>query len=136
MMVTSSRAPQVYRQAQVMGSDRRELVVLMCRALERYLARADQAIRGRNFEAKADALARANAVLSELLCSLNDEAGGELARGLRRLYVSLQRQIVDVDLADDLELLAEVTAMARELAETWEEALRRCRHDQSAAQVA
>jgi len=135
-MAAPDRAPQAYRQAQVMGSDRRQLVVLMCRALERYLARADQAIRGGEFEAKADALARAHAVLSELVCSLNDEAGGEVTGGLRRLYLGMQRRIVDVDLADDLELLAEVTQMARLLAETWEAALRRCLQERSAAQVA
>jgi len=135
-MATPGRAPQAYRQAQVMGSDRRQLVVLMCRALERYLARAEQAIRGGEFEAKADALAKAHAVLSELICSLNDETGGEVAGGLRRLYLSMQGQIVDVDLGDDLELLAEVTEMARLLAQTWEEALRRCAREQGVAQVA
>ena len=131
-MAGSGRAPQAYQQAQVMGSDRRQLVVLLCRALERYLARADQAIRGREFEAKADALARAHAVLSELICSLNDEAEDEVTSGLRRLYLGMQRRIVDVDLGDDIELLSEVTEMARLLAQTWEDALRRCLEERAA----
>ncbi len=131
-MAGPGRAPQAYQQAQVMGSDRRQLVVLLCRALERYLTRAEQAIRDREFETKADALAKAHAVLSELICSLNNEAGGEVARGLRRLYLGMQRHIVDVDLGDDLELLAEVLEMARLLARTWEEALRRCLEERAA----
>jgi len=121
-----ARAPQAYQQTQVLGSDPRQLVVLMCQALVRFLERADRAIRREDFEAKAEALFRAQSVLSELGCSLDAAAGSDLAANLRRLYAGLARRIAEVDLSDDLELLGEVTASARRLAETWEEALRLC----------
>lgn len=121
-----ARAPQAYQQTQVLGSDPRRLVILMCQALVRFLERAERAIQRRDFEAKADALYRAQAVLSELECSLDAAAGGELAASLRRFYAGLARRIAEVDLRDDLELLGEVIAGARRLADTWEEALRLC----------
>ncbi|MGD9494914.1 MAG: flagellar export chaperone FliS [Armatimonadota bacterium] len=130
-MATPGRAPQAYHEAQVLGSDRRELVVLMFRALVRYLVRAEQAMGRRDFEAKADALARANAVLSELICSLDEKTGGELAASLRRLYLWMQAELLEVDLNDDGERLGTLIELTRGLARTWEEALRRCRQEES-----
>lgn len=122
----TARAPQAYQQTQVLGSDPRRLVVLMCQALVRFLERAQRAIERRDFEAKADALYRARAVLSELECSLDVAAGGEVAANLGRLYARMARQVAEVDLSDDPELLHEVIGDARRLADTWEEALRVC----------
>lgn len=121
-----ARTPRAYQQTQVLGSDPRRLVVLMCQALVRFLERAERAIQRKDFEAKADALYRAGAVLSELECSLDLATGGELAANLRRLYARLGRQIAEVDLSDDLAVLGEVLGGARRLADTWEEALRLC----------
>lgn len=124
MMAT--RAPQAYQQTRVLGSDPRRLVVLMCQGLVGFLEQADRAIQRNDFEAKANALYRAQLILSELQCSLDVNAGGELAVNLRRLYAYLSRQIIEVDLSDDRKRLAEVIADSRRLAHTWEEALRLC----------
>lgn len=130
--MATANAPQAYQQTQVMSSDRRQLVILMFQALLRYFARAEQAIRRKDFETKGDALMKALAIISELMCSLDDKAGGELAVELRRLYVWLQRQIVEIDLRDDLNMLGNVIAITRQLTEAWEEALRTCQQEESA----
>lgn len=131
----SRYAPEAYQEMQVLGSDPRELVVLLCQALVRYLIRAEGAIRRRDYETKADALNRAQQILSELICALDEEIGGELAQQLRRLYLHLQLQLVDVDLQDDLDRLAYVTDIARRLVNAWEEALDRCQHEELTQKV-
>ncbi len=135
-MATPGKAPHAYQQTQVLGSDQRQLTVLMFQALLRYVTRAEHAVRRNDLETKADALAKAQAVLSELICSLDDEIDGELVGGLRRLYAWLQRQMVEVDICDDLDVLADVTDMTRRLADAWEEALRICRQEESASRAA
>lgn len=128
--MASRYAPEAYQEMQVFGSDPRQLVVLLCQALLRYLVRAEDAIKRRDYQAKADALTRAQQILSELICALDEEVGGELAEGLRALYAHLQRQLVDVDLQDDLDRLAYVLEIATKLVNAWEEALGRCQEQQ------
>lgn len=125
--MASRYAPEAYQEMQVFGSDPRQLVVLLCRALVRYLTRARDAIGRRDWETKSAALIRAQQILSELTCSLDTEIGGDLARGLRDLYTHLQLQLVDVDLQDDLDRLSYVIEIAVKLVNAWEEALERCR---------
>ncbi len=124
--MASKYAPEAYQEMQVLGSDPRQLVVLLCQALVRYLIRAEDAIGREDWETKADALSRAQQILSELICALDEEVGGELAEQLRALYAHLQMQLVDVDLQDDLDRLAYVTEIATKLVGAWEEALDRC----------
>jgi len=133
--MASRYAPEAYQEMQVFGSDPRQLVVLLCQALVRYLTRAGDAIERRDWETKSAALIRAQQILSELTCSLDTEIGGDLARGLRDLYAHLQRQLVDVDLQDDLDRLGYVSEIAVKLVNAWEEALERCR-DQEQRRVA
>ncbi len=124
--MASRYAPEAYQEMQVLGSDPRQLVVLLCQALVRYLMRAEDAIKREDWETKADAVIRAQQILTELICALDDEVGGELAEQLRALYAHLQRQLVDVDLQDDLDRLAYVMEIATKLVSAWEEALERC----------
>ena len=128
--MASKYAPEAYQEMQVLGSDPRQLVVLLCQALLRYLVRAEDAIGREDWETKADALNRAQQILSELICALDEEVGGELAEQLRALYAHLQMQLVDVDLQDDLDRLAYVTEIATKLVSAWEEALDRCQEQQ------
>ena len=134
--MASRYAPQAYQEMQVLGSDPRQLIILLCQALVRYLVRADDAIKRRDYQAKAASVNRAQQILSELICALDEEVGGELAGQLRDLYTHLQLQLVDVDLQDDLDRLAYVTEIAMKLVHAWEEALERCRHQEPQRKVA
>ena len=128
-------APNAYQEVQVLGSDPRRLVVMLCQALTRYLVRAHNAIERRDYEAKSQALILAEQVLSELICSLDPDVGGDLAEKLRGLYAHLQLQLVDVDLQDDLDRLRYVIEIAEKLRDAWEEAAGKCQseHGQNAA---
>ncbi|MFO8081846.1 MAG: flagellar export chaperone FliS [Armatimonadota bacterium] len=128
--MTSKYAPEAYQEMQVLGSDPRQLVVMLCQALLRYLVRTEEAIKREDWETKAAAVIRAQQILSELICALDEEIGGELATQLRALYAHLQRQLVDVDLQDDLDRLAYVIEIANKLVNAWEEALERCQEQQ------
>ncbi|MCD6360768.1 MAG: flagellar export chaperone FliS [Armatimonadetes bacterium] len=122
--------PDTYRQVQVEGADSRHLVVLLARGLVKFLLRTRDALDRKDYEAKADALTRARAILSELHCSLDTEAGGELARNLRALYSHWYTELVEVDLQDDIQRLDYVLECAQKMADTWQEAYEACRNEQ------
>jgi len=115
-----------YQAMQVQGADSKRLVILLFRGLLKFLARARAALEGRDYEAKAAALSKAQGILGELICSLDDRQVPELVRALRALYAHLQRELVEADLQDDLARLEYVTEMAQKLCDAWEEALQRC----------
>lgn len=129
-MAATEYAPQAYREVQVHGADSRRLVVLLFQGLVKFLARAHIAMQEREHEAKARALNRAQGILGELICALNEEKMPDLARSLRALYAHLQRELVEVDLQDDRERLAYVTEIAEKLRDAWEEAWRKCQEQE------
>ena len=130
-MATPAHAPTAYQRVQVEGADRRHLVVLLARALVKFLLRARDAIETSDFEAKAAALGRVRAVLSELGCSLDDDADRDMAQHLRALYTHWHTEIVAVDREEDLEKLGYVLTCAQQLADAWQEAYESCQnHEQ------
>jgi flagellar protein FliS len=131
--MTTRYAPDAYQQMQVLSSDPRMLVLLLCQALVRNLLRARRAIESGDYEEKSLALTQASDILDELICSLRVDVGGELAQNLCALYAHLQAQLVEVDLRDDLDRLGYVDSIAGKLANAWEEALERCQQQTQAA---
>ncbi len=132
-MASVDSAPGAYQEVQVRGADRRGLVVLLFRGLLKFLARARRAVKERDYARKADALGKAQGILSELICALDDDKAPDLSPSLRALYAHLQRELVEVDLGDDLDRLAYVTEIAERLCGAWEEALQICQQQRKAA---
>jgi len=125
-MASVDNAPGAYQEVQVRGADRRGLVVLLFQGLLKFLTRAHAALEARDYASKADALSKAQAILSELICSLDEEKAPDLSRSLKALYAHLQRELVEADLTDDLQRLCYAIEIVQKLAKAWEEALRTC----------
>lgn len=67
-------------------------------------------------------LIRAQDIVMELRCSLNLEAGGELARNLDALYAYLFRRLVEANIRRDAAAMAEGLAILEPLRDAWREA--------------
>lgn len=68
------------------------------------------------------ALAKVQDIVTELMASLDFDAGGEIARSLFSLYVWFNREILEANLAKDSTRIASVRAMLAELRGAWAEA--------------
>jgi flagellar biosynthetic protein FliS len=130
-MVTRGYGSNTYQQTQVEGVEQDYLVILLMQALIKFLNRAAYAMADEDHETKADALAKAGAVLSELVCSLDEEAEAEVAGQLRDLYAHWQAQLVNADIEDDLDTLNYVRQAVKGLADAWQEAWEKCRRDKN-----
>lgn len=130
-MAARGYGANTYQQTRVEGVEQDYLVILLMQAVLKFLNRAAHAMAEEDRETKADALAKAGAVLSELICSLDEEAGGELARQLRDLYLHWQTQLVDADIEDNLDTLNYVRQAAKGLADAWQEAWERCQREKN-----
>lgn len=108
-----------YRQTRVLGSSREQLVVLLYDHLLAALRRAASQIRDGDIEGRVDSLARASDIITELLSTLDFEAGGDLASRLSALYAYFMGEIGGIARHPDAERLERMTALVASLHESW-----------------
>ncbi len=85
-MISAQSSARQYQQAQFATVDRGQLLLMMFDGGERFLSQAEQRLGGNDVPGFLQALGRAQAVIAELLSTLDHQRGGEIARNLDRLY--------------------------------------------------
>lgn len=113
-----------YRQTQILSSSRERLVPTLYEHLLVRLKRGAHQIRERDVDGKFKTLTQAQDILTELLSSLDFEAGGELAGRLASLYAYWMREVLQAGRDLDAPRLEQVARMVESLHEAWEEAAR------------
>jgi len=114
------RAASSYRQVGVQSGTPLELVVMLYDGALRFVAAAQAALERRDIAARAAAVSRALAILSELQSTLDLERGGELAERLDQLYTYLTGRLVDASFHQDANALEEVARLLRPLRDAWQ----------------
>jgi flagellar protein FliS len=117
-------AYQVYRQTQAQTAAPGELVVMLYRGAVRFVSSAIGAIECRDIEGAHTNLVRAQAIVAELLETLDLERGGDIAKRLVGIYEYLNHRLVEANLRKDAEPAREVEQHLRNLLPAWEEAAR------------
>jgi flagellar protein FliS len=117
-------AYQVYRQTQTQTAAPGELVLMLYRGAVRFLTAAIDAIEARNIAEAHDKLLKTQAIISNLLESLDVERGGDVARNLSALYDYMLRRLLEANVRKDAKPAREVQTLLRELLPAWEAAVR------------
>ena len=119
-----TRAAQSYGSVQlvtgVATADNVQLIQMLFDGLSESLAMARGHIENKNIAEKSNALARACRIVVGLQGSLDFDRGGELASNLNELYAYMTRRLLHVNAANDLEALAEVASLVRDISEAWQ----------------
>jgi len=105
----------------VLTADPKRLVLMCYEGTIDNLKIGKQQIAQKDYEGKARALTKAQDIINELLCALDYEKGGSIAKNLDSLYNYMLRRIIHVDLKNDLRAVDEVIGMLTELKAAWEE---------------
>ncbi len=118
-----TRAAESYGSVQLVTgiatADNVQLIQMLFDGLLESLATARGHIENGSIQGKSHALTRAGRIVVGLQGSLDFERGGELAQNLHELYAYMTRRILHVSASNDLEALAEVTGLVRDIAEAW-----------------
>ncbi len=67
------------------------------------------------------ALVKAQEIITELMVSLDFEQGGDIAKNLFSLYTWFNRELLEANLAKDVERIKAVRTMMNELRGAWQE---------------
>ncbi len=119
-MATTARQ---YQQAQVVTADRGRLLMLMYEGALRFLTTAEAALASGELERFAIALGRAEAVIAELLHTLDFRQGGEIAKNLERLYRFMLDHLIEANLKKSPRHVAQVARVLEIIAGAYREAL-------------
>lgn len=102
-----------------MASPHRLVVMLFDGALLS-IAIAQKEMKAGNVAAKSKAISKAIAIVDEgLRASLNREAGGEIAHSLNALYEYIRNRLLQGNLKNDPDLIAEAQQLLGELRGAW-----------------
>ncbi len=117
-------AYQVYRETQAQTAAPGELVVMLYRGAVRFVSAAITAIEARDIENAHLNLVRTQAIIAELLETVDLERGGAIARQLVSIYEYLNHRLIEANLRKDAEPAREVERYLRDLLPAWEDAAR------------
>jgi flagellar secretion chaperone FliS len=116
---TASRSPAAYKQQSILTAPRGQLVVMLYDGCVRFLGQAAQAMRAERAAEAGERLSRAEAIVDELLSTLDLEQGGVIASRLQGIYVWSTQTLIKARLDQDADAIEIVAGLFGELRESW-----------------
>lgn len=120
--MVSGSAINIYQQNSIKTASKEKLLLMLYDGLERFLKISIMALDEKNIEKANTYLKKSQAVITELMCSLNMEEGGEIAKSLMLMYDYLSRRTVEANIKKDKAIAEEVLRFTGELKEAFEQA--------------
>ena len=115
------RPYQAYQQTSVQTSSQKQLIVMLYDGMHRFMSQACQAIDQKEIEAAHHNLSKTGKILLELLSTLREDQGGEVAQNLKKLYVYCYERIVIANLKKDKAMVEEVMLVIGNLRDGWKQ---------------
>lgn len=112
-------APKSYQLNDILTAPPGRLVVLLYDGAGRFLRQAAAAMRAGDIQRSNASMQRAEAIIDELLVTLNYDQGGEIAASLRDVYLFCRRLLNESRLERDAEKVDSVVDLLGELREAW-----------------
>lgn len=116
----STNALQTYKQVQVSTASEGELVLMLFDGAIRFANQALGCLKQSDLAGANDKLLKAQDVVYELILALDLETG-EIAQNLYRLYMFINRTLVQANVTKDPELVQQAVRLMTELRTMWHE---------------
>jgi len=113
-----------YRETQIKTASRGQLVVLLYEGLIKFLDIALENIPKKEYERVNTNVLKAQDIITELILSLNLEAG-EISTQLLNIYTFLNSKLIEANVKKNPEPLRFVRSMVCELRDAWKEIAKR-----------
>ena len=110
-----------YKKSQVETVDQLSLIIMLYDKAILLLGKAREEISEKKHEEKHDSLTKACNIVFELMQSLDQDKGGEIATSLSRLYNFVIREIMDADTNLNIKALDTAKTILSELRTSWKD---------------
>ncbi len=122
-----------YFESKILTADPARLIGLLYEAAIDSVSAARHHLAAGDVAARSAAISRATAIICELGRSLDHDRGGSISRSLGELYEYLQRRLLEANLKQAEEPLAEALGLLSTLAEAWGGVQAQIAHAEAAA---
>jgi flagellar secretion chaperone FliS len=124
-----SYAHQSYKTANITTADRGKLVIMIYDHCIKWTKKAEEELVANRLEPMVKAVQRVQNGLTELMCALDMEKGGEIAKNLFRLYEFYSRHLTLAISKRSAQHLKDVSGMMSILREAWLVAIENVRRE-------
>lgn len=108
-----------YQESRVLTASPAELTVMLYDGAVRFLRQATILYANGDANAAALRIGRADAILDELLGSLNEEASPDMVTDLRRIYLFCKAELVEARRHAEADQVTAVASILADLADAW-----------------
>ncbi|MFB9973253.1 flagellar export chaperone FliS [Allobacillus sp. SKP2-8] len=113
---------QAYQQNSIQTASPGELTMMLYNGCLKFIRLAKKGIENENIEQKNVNIQKAQNIISELMVTLNPDV--EISNQMRSLYDYMNRQLIQANIKNDVEILSEVEGLVSEFRDTWKEVLK------------
>lgn len=117
-----NKAYNQYKENSIFTASPEDLTLMLYNGLVKFIMQAQSAIDEKNLEKANNSIIRAQDIVLEFQATLNTQY--ELSQGLMLLYDYMHRRLIEANISKDREILEEVLGFARELRDTWAQAMK------------
>ena len=132
--MSSDNAYSQYMENSIYTARPEELTLMLYNGLIKFIMKAQASLECKDYVHVNESLQRAQDIILEFQSTLNMKY--ELSKSLALLYDYIYRRLLDVNIKKDNAILEEVLGFARELRDTWAQAIKLARMRDRAQQSA
>lgn len=127
-MAANLTAQNAYKQNSVTTASPGELTLMLYNGCLKFLNKAKIAIQEKDMQEKNINLQKAQAIISELMVTLNMEI--DVSKNMLALYEYMNRRLIQANIRKDISIIEEVEGLVTEFRDTWKEVIRINRQQQ------
>ncbi|WP_274309214.1 flagellar export chaperone FliS [Solibacillus daqui] len=127
-MTTNTNAFNAYKQNSVTTASPGELTLMLYNGCLKFLGKAKVAIEQKNIEEKNYNIQRSQAIIAELMSTLNMDI--DISKQMLPLYEYMNRRLVEANMKNDPAIIEEVEGLVTEFRDTWKEVIKITRQQQ------
>jgi len=125
-----SKAYNQYKENSIFTSTPEELTFMLYNGLVKFIMQAQLAIDEKQIEKANNSILRAQAIISELQSTLDSKY--EISENLMLLYDYMNDKLIDANINKDIKILDEVLGFAKEIRDTWSQAMKIAKKEKGA----
>jgi len=121
-----NKAYNQYKENSIFTATPEELTLMLYNGLVKSIMLAQNSVEGNEIEKASNSLIRAQDILKYFRNTLDMKY--DVSKGLDALYEYMIRRLVEANVKKDQTIISEVLEMAKELRDTWSQAMKLAKH--------
>jgi flagellar secretion chaperone FliS len=111
-----------YKENSINTASPEELTLMLYNGLVRFIMQGQKAINDKNIQKAHESIIRAQDIINEFMVTIDQSY--EISKSLLVIYDYMKRRLVEANIHKDNAIIEEVLGMAKELRDTWMQAMK------------